>query len=364
MTKMLDAIVQHLEEKPVAVQPFESISVEEFLSNQLLSKGKSIVFFTGAGFSKAWRENYPLGAGLFSVEDFETAKSKHNFFKLADDLLIKQPVYQGDEKQYNQDCYDYFTEIKFCLDKFRRYPSLLPNYLDSSLICAFEDEMKAFIRDRFKVMVGVSEFNPKTKTNENKNIKRLFNKIYDTNKNIGFISTNYDFIIEKIYHESEELQFSRGIIERDKFNNKNWCSNKVPLYKLNGGFELYEDSDGFYLDYKERKKTPHIILPSKEQNYDSKYYKSTFIKSANLLRQSEILVFIGYSLPIEDHTIQFLLKMFIDSHNTNKEIFIVSRSGASALDLAKKVSQLFPSIFDNDGIKAVDGSLEDIAKLI
>ncbi|ELA9338829.1 TPA: SIR2 family protein [Vibrio alginolyticus] len=362
---MLDNIKIHEDsDTKDPIKEVDSIGIDEFLKTRLMSSTKSVVFFTGAGFSKAWKNKYPLGLELFSVDDFQNAREKNNFFKLADDLLIKQPVNSGDKDKYVKDCYEYFTEIKFNLDIFRRYPSLLPNYLDSTLISAFEEEMKMFIRSRFEETVGKSEFNPKTKTGENKKIKKLFNEIYKHNNSIGFISTNYDFIIEKIYSNTNDLHFTRGIIDREMFSNKDWCANKVPLYKINGGFELYEDSDGFYLDYSERNKTPHIILPSKEQNYESKYYKTTFIKSADLLRQSDILVFIGYSLPSEDHTIQLLLKMFIDSHNKNKEVFIISKDGDSARKLTAKVANLFPSIAKEDAIAAVDGSLADIADLV
>ncbi|WP_219605091.1 hypothetical protein, partial [Vibrio parahaemolyticus] len=64
------------------------------------------------------------------------------------------------------------------------------------------------------------------------------------------------------------------------------------------------------------------------------------------------------------HTIQLLLKMFIDSHNKNKEVFIISKDGDSARKLTAKVANLFPSIAKEDAIAAVDGSLADIADLV
>jgi hypothetical protein len=56
-----------------------------------LIRSKKVVFFAGAGFSKAWDNKYPTGASLFSVTDIATLKSYYTFFMVADDLFIEPP---------------------------------------------------------------------------------------------------------------------------------------------------------------------------------------------------------------------------------------------------------------------------------
>jgi hypothetical protein len=104
------------------------------LYNKLTNKSSGVVFFTGAGFSKAWNPDYPLGFGLFSIKNITKLKTQYNFFKVAKDLSITEPV--TGVKTYDQDCYNYFKEIKFHLDIFKHYPSLMPVFLDPTLITA------------------------------------------------------------------------------------------------------------------------------------------------------------------------------------------------------------------------------------
>ena len=47
----------------------------------------SVVFFTGAGFSKSWSQDYPLGFDLFSINNQE----QRNIFEVANSLNIKKP---------------------------------------------------------------------------------------------------------------------------------------------------------------------------------------------------------------------------------------------------------------------------------
>ncbi|NVP03148.1 SIR2 family protein [Photobacterium damselae subsp. damselae] len=323
--------------------------------------GKKIVFFTGAGFSKSWDPSYPLGMSLFTINNYTELKKKYNFFQLANDLKITEPDIKSDN--FEKDCYDYFCDIKFHLDIYKRYPSLMPSFLDKTILHRLEEEMKGFVYEKFKNTVGIKEFKLNSKLKYNSDMSNLFRKLA-VNNNISFISTNYDYIIEKIFHDFDGYQLIRGVINNNDFKNKKWNGNKISLFKINGGFEVFNDMNGFYIDYYSKDRTPHIILPSKEQNYDNKYFKSTFIKSAEKLRDAEILIFIGYSMPKEDHTIRFLLKNFIDCHsNTNKEIFIIDKDLSSGIDgPLSKLRILFPSLSDN-GIKVLDGDINTLARV-
>ncbi|EJU9539295.1 SIR2 family protein [Vibrio alginolyticus] len=340
-----------------------SISASDFVNSKLINTASDTTFFTGAGFSKAWNDDYPLGAGLFSI-DFENQSDELNFISLAESLHIPKPDRALEQKEYDKACYTYFCEIKFHLDIFKRYPSLLPSYLDSTLIKELEGEMKHFIVKRFIDTVGDSEFDLNSDENINTDIVKFFKAVQENSKSISFISTNYDYIIEKIFSSFDSRVFCRGIVNRHEFYSKNWQGKGIPLYKINGGFEVHSDSSGFYLDYEEKELVPNIILPSKEQNYGDKYFKSVFLKSSSKLRESNKLVFIGYSLPDEDLTIRFLLKSFIDCSSEHKEIFVISKDTEGAMKIREKVANLFPNLAENDAIWAVEGSFIDICNAL
>ena len=142
------------------------------LYKRLTNKSSGIVFFTGAGFSKAWNHDYPLGAGLFSIKNIVKLKTQYNFFKVAKDLAITEPIKSS--KTYDQDCYNYCKEIKFHLDIFRRYPSLMPVFLDPTLIAALEAEMRLFIKERFAEIVGQQELTLSAKKDESHPFIPLF----------------------------------------------------------------------------------------------------------------------------------------------------------------------------------------------
>ncbi|SUB90139.1 SIR2 family protein [Photobacterium damselae] len=336
---------------------FYKLSSEQCAKN--LKRTKDLVFFTGAGFSKAWNSNYPLGFELFSIEDIDAVDNSYNFIRLADELHITRPV-ESDSK-FPEQCYEYFSEIKFHLDIFKRYPSLMPKVLDSTTISMFEREISTFILQRFKEMVGDDELNLDSKKELNNNLIKIFKELSYSSSNLTFLSTNYDYIIEKIFTQIGINNLNRGIVDREQFNNKSWGTSEVNLFKLNGGFEVYSDSSGFHLAYG-RLESPEIILPSKDQSYDSSYYKNMFTKSASNLRDASKLIFVGYSLPEEDHTIRLLLKSFIDYTGRDKEIYVINRNLESSLNICEKVATLFPVLAENNSIFAIEGSLEQLSE--
>ncbi|MFT5164240.1 MAG: hypothetical protein ACI9FJ_002841, partial [Alteromonadaceae bacterium] len=305
----------------------------------------------------AWDNNYPSGVQLFAIEDFKAQQDNYNFFKFAHDLAIVEPLEHSDS--YNEQCYQYFKEIKFHLDIYKRYPSLMPNYVDPTTISALEDEMKLFIKQRFEDVVDKDELNLTVKIDNA--FTQFFDKLFDATADTTFITTNYDFIIEKIIHNtSANVSLNRGVIDKKQFADKSWQNDKVNVFKLNGGFEISQDHNGSYIDYNHNSHTPNIILPSQEQNYNEPYFDNIFIKSAAKLRGADLLVFIGYSFPEEDHTIRFLLKNFSDSHNKNKEIVIIGRNIGSATATKANACKLFPYLADKEAIYAFDGELNDL----
>ncbi|HCM1216833.1 hypothetical protein HJ029_18465 [Vibrio parahaemolyticus] len=358
---MMKGLEKKLEEQEKPTLPYITVPAEHVL-NRLLNS--DTVFFTGAGFSKAWDASYPSGMALFSISNFAEYDDKYNFFKLADELHIEQPALDPSHDDYDSECYEYFKAIKFHLDIFRRYPSLMPSNLDKTEIEALECEIREFIKIRFEDMVGKTEFDVEDLTKSNPKMVRLFQYLLKSESKMSFVSTNYDYIIEKIFSPIQDLDFTRGVINKNVFENKRWCKNRIPLFKINGGFEIKKNHCGFFADYIDQSEAPQIILPSQEQIYDDKYFKSVFLKSAERLREANTLVFIGYSMPEEDHTIQFLLKHFHNKNPKDKNIYVISRNKESAEKPAKILASLFKSISENEGLYILDGDIESVSDAI
>ncbi|HFQ4948553.1 TPA: SIR2 family protein [Vibrio vulnificus] len=398
---LMDAPVLEVSQNPI-------ISLQE-LGAKLTSDNKDIVFFTGAGFSKAWNSDYPTGLSLFSI-NFNSPETKYNFLVLADKLHIPRPSKDIEdailekielerkkdeneidnlalfklelelkEKNYDKQCYDYFSEIKYHLDLYKKYPGMLPNFLDQTLINGIESEIKSFVRKRFCSITERDKPLDVTYTSKgDQNIINFFKKIKNSGSSLSFISTNYDFIIEKIFHGFGVRSLDRGIIERRSLLEYEWNNSDTGLYKLNGGFEIFTNLSGYYIDYnksatKQRDiewDAPCIIIPSQEQDYSNKYFENCFIKASNKLRESSILVFIGYSLPVEDNAIRFLLKNFVDCSSNqlrSKEVYVISRDVDGALNILERVKDLFPRLLESGeqhAIKALNGSFNELCELI
>ena len=241
----------------------------------------------------------------------------------------------------------------------------MPSYIDLTTIDALECEMRDFIKARFIELVDKDGTKKELTldTPIDNDFVRFFNQLFKINDAaISFITTNYDFIIEKIIHNCDDkVSLNRGVVDRSKFKNKEWHPDKINLFKLNGGFEVSRDASGCYIDYDEHHlHRDNIILPSPLQNYDDPYFDGVFVKSANKLREANLLIFIGYSLPEEDQMIRFLLKNFNDSRNSAKEIVVIDHTLESAQRVANKANALFIEVGKKAGIYAFDGTLADL----
>ena len=104
------------------------------------------------------------------------------------------------------------------------------------------------------------------------------------------------------------------------------------LLKINGGFEILQSRENYLLDYSYRKPNdifkdppPVLMLPSREQNYDDPYFRTIFPKAVRLLRETKILILVGYSLPEDDALIRFILRQFAEApeDGRGKHIFYI-----------------------------------------
>jgi hypothetical protein len=119
------------------------------------------------------------------------------------------------------------------------------------------------------------------------------------------------------------------------------------LLKLNGGFEILADGSGYVLDYSTRSaddladRPPVLILPSREQQYTDPYFQAIFPKAIRLMRESAVLLLVGYSLPEDEALIRFIIRQFAEEREDGfgKYLFYV---GLKNGDKLQRLSQIFP----------------------
>lgn len=342
-----------------------NLELSSFEDIRLKCQSKRVCVFLGAGFSMAWDDNYPSSNKVFTIRKSEANKNKerHPFFSLSKDFNIDWVDNKGKDNS------EAFKLFKYNIDVYKRYPSLLPSHLDGNTVSMLEDDVKIYIKNKFKKMVGEGSFCLKNSelSDTQKNIINFFEEMQKF-KSLDIITTNYDVVIDNILNR---LKGKRSIIRGMPVfvEGKHKCpqSGGIGLYKLNGGFEVIEDGNKFRIDYDSilnENIAPNIILPSKEQNYSDKYFKNVFINSSSQLRNADIIIFIGYSFPEEDLIINFLLKSFLDSTNGKKEIIIMSKSSDSAKKYREEAAKIFKELNEINALYYLDASFRDMCKNI
>jgi hypothetical protein len=331
------------------------------------------VFFTGAGFSKAWDENFYGGKDLF-----ETFSTGNDLFKNSLECYLqtmswcKLGALSADEFKIS---FDDFKKVVLSIELYEKHSELRPKYIDSNGLKIIRKNLNALIA------LKIWKINPylqclsirpsKKLTEEQKEIADFFNilreqKTYSRQGQDGIrinhITTNYDFVIESIFDNwfpEEDYESHLSYVYRGFTPNEYSGLSFIPvikyddpmesLFKLNGGLEIYCNPDGTYrMDYKKKelkdlqKESPLLVLPSYEQDYSNAYFKEILQKSKDLLTIAKVLIIVGYSLPEEDILIRFLLKHFaLDKTNfQDKWIFYINK-GDSHDQLKEKLINVF-----------------------
>jgi hypothetical protein len=332
----------------------------------------NIIFFLGAGFSKSWDHRYPLAKDLFKFDDLQ-------FHPKCETL--GEFIFQCGYDSNGQINMDEFSECYYRLEMLKKYPELRPRYIDEQTLKIIENEFRFVVWEVLnkKVKINYLRNDHICFDKKNKNQIEIINFFIGLFQQIdgsygipvgirtNFITTNYDFIIEgitdeyyAIYEDYQTLHNYRGFtpLKVDGTNNIKPLHFHLlvnNLFKINGGIEIFKEGDSFNLDYRRRKikdvlvNPPEIILPSKEQNYSSKYFKSIFSKATRLLQESSVLVIIGYSFPKEDALIRFMLRHFAEDDRdiANKYIFYIDIGDKTKL--LNKICSIFPV---NNGYKS------------
>lgn len=329
----------------------------------------NMTFFLGAGFSKAWDTQYPLAKELFEyIEipgEFETLIP---FFR------------QCGFDPHDNVTFDIFSESYYKLEMLKKYPQLMPRYIDGQTLSIVETEFKALIWQSLHYMTDLNYVQNErllfSSTNDDQDeIIHFFDGLIDQLDGSSgipegirshFITTNYDFILEGIldshylrHDDYHYLHTYRGFTPKEVNGDKNisplqehWLVSN--LIKINGGLEIRHQNGTFNIDHRPKDlveiidSPPEIILPSKEQDYTSNYFKSVFSKAIRLLQETQVLVIVGYSFPKEDALLRFILRHFAEDDRdfANKSIFYIDIGKESIL--RERVLSICPSdYFDN-----------------
>ena len=331
------------------------------------ASSRTITFWCGAGFSRAWSPNSPTEGSLFSIP-----KEKIAHFKYLHHVLSAI----GWE---NNDCigFEGFKTLQYVLDMQLKHPDIRNRYLDDQNLRLSINEMRTFVHQNFESLGSLNFIDDESLSFPLRDVEHdytssilpFFQRVIGmTSLNQGsdiglrpqFITTNYDYTIETILDNSEHRDGSilnniyRGITPEYICGKPTWQQPignfEYSLIKLNGGFEILSDGDRYNIDYRKRssdelqENPPILILPSREQDYADSYFKAIFPKAVRILRESQILLIIGYSMPREDALVLFILRQFAESglDAQGKYVFCIDLKGPDVLE--KRLNWNFSSI--------------------
>ena len=327
----------------------------------------NLTFWAGAGFSKSWDPKAPVSADLFTIE---TRLIEHT----ADTFALSRMFGSDflDNISHNQ-----FRQIVYQLDMYERYPEVRPRYIDDQNLRLFRAALRSAVVQRYEQITDLNYFDQGSQkflclnpTQAQQNIIGLFNYLLKREDGselliegirTHFVTTNYDFVIETILDDflGEEdslfLYTYRGFTPARVANEPNVRpvhEHELTghLLKINGGFEILPSGEDYLLDYSRRKLNdildhpPVLILPSREQHYGDPYFRTIFPKAVRLLRETKILILVGYSLPEDDALIRFILRQFAEAPEDGRGKYIFYIDPCSDLKKREAIAQVFPMI--------------------
>ena len=351
----------------------------------------NITIFLGAGASAA--ENLPIQNELFSQyfkyilpkdKDKKMNKELAKFFK---DLFFIDVVNQDVEKIN----FPTFEEVLGVLDLAEEKRESFKHYKSES----YNDDNNtsiSYIRQCLIMLTAYSLNNANSSSNSYHKllISNLIkeNLIYDTN----FISANYDIHIDNaiasIYNEKNfPVMLNYGV----DFANFNICENSwkkpngqmINLYKIHGSLNWlycpicnsltltpYEGGVMRIIEKINQAKclncgeltVPIIVPPTYFKNMSNVFLSTVWHEAEKTLRDSDVLVFCGYSFPEADMHIKYLLKRVQTSRKKdNLKIIVVNNHSKKRNSLREKEKNRYERFLGKD-IIYTDYSFEDFAK--
>jgi hypothetical protein len=344
-------------------------SVEKFSYQHGAKHGlTNFTFWTGAGFSKSWDPKAPIGCDLFALDPRVVEQ-------VAETSVLQQML---GLKSFDNISPDELRQIVYYRDMYARYPDVRSRYVDEQNLQLLADALRAAVVDRYNQITRLNFFDEAAQkfvvsepTSPQKSIIKFFyhlSRRIDGSLGFGqgiglhFVTTNYDYVIETILdnivgcEESLFLYTYRGFTPAVVVNRPNimpihtrWAPVNH-LLKINGGFEILRRGDKYLLDYSRRdpdiilRDPPVLMLPSREQDYSDAYFQTIFPKSVRLLRETTVLVLVGYSLPEDDALIRFILRQFAEEADDARWKLVFYIGPDSREEKRLRLAEIFPSI--------------------
>lgn len=327
----------------------------------------NFTFFLGAGFSKSWSTKYPTGSELFQVPSHE--RHRLHYVERSAHFSAVCPI---DDLDMN-----HIKDLVYRLDMNAKYPAIRSRYVDPENVRLAKAELSGFLCRRLQSLVDsdwhwfdpeAQKFTAEMYTADQKLIRSLFREMfplvdgsqgYLQGARFNFMSTNYDWLVESVVDsvcssdDSSLIYLYRGVTPREicGIPNDTYAHQHdlvFNLLKLNGGAEVFRTTTGYHFDYRLRtadmyaQEPPVLILPSREQDYADEYFSELFPKAVRLLHESKVLVLVGYSLPLEDALLRFVIRQFCEDEADafKKELFYVDM--ASEDEQQVRLQSVFP----------------------
>ncbi|SOD93837.1 SIR2 family protein [Caenispirillum bisanense] len=304
-----------------------------------------MTFWCGAGFSKAWDRHAPTDGELFvlqadELEDFPNLRQ-----------LLKA-IGWGDHDHIN---FEGFKTLGYIIDMQIRHPEIRNRHVDAHNLKLSVNEIRTLIQRRFRAACEMATVDPETlrfpvrDDPDKRAILSFFDRLATSASRMGravptplfhFVTTNYDFTIETILDHigggpSVFGRLYRGVTPSRICGRTIW--DHLPLtvdrnlIKVNGGFEILRSGDTYHFDYRDRRdeavreEPPLLILPSRAQDYGDPYFHEIFPKAVRLLRETDVLVIVGYSMPREDALLRFILRQLAENPEDarGKHVFLI-----------------------------------------
>jgi hypothetical protein len=344
----------------------------------------NFTFWAGAGFSKSWDTKAPVGAELFTF-DKRSLKHIHELEALNKTLGLDGKMRSDDLRQ-----------LIYQLDMYEKYPDVCSRYIDPQNIQIIRAALRATVMKRYEEIATINyrdettnKFPLDSPTSDQERILRFFDclrrcsdgsNFFAEGIRTHFATTNYDYVIETIldnivgYDDSFHLYTYRGFTPFEIVNfsprvttHEHWLVDH--LLKLNGGFEILRDAGRYRLDYSRRtqnqiiEQPPVLMLPSREQDYTDPYFQTIFPKAVRLMRESRVLIIVGYSLPEDDALMRFIIRQFAEEPEDGKNKFIFYVDRLSKEEKIERLQSVFPSMktFQVPNVFTFEGSFADFA---
>lgn len=319
----------------------------------------NFTFFAGAGFSKSWDPAAPVGEALFQFDG-----------SLVEDVLdieVLARQFGLDRENLNLEA---IRQISYQVDMYEQYPDIRSRYIDGQNLAMIRAALRAATVARYAELTDLNYFDSESAkfpmpdhSPDRGAIMGFFQHLRDCADGsqfhsegirTNFVTTNYDYVIETILDnlvgpdDSFNLYTYRGVTPTQisgyanpKPTHGHWLASH--LIKLNGGFEILRDGDGYRFEYGPRDRTeirehpPVIMLPSREQNYSDSYFAAILPKAVRLMRETSVLVIVGYSMPDDDALMRFVIRQFSEEpeDGRGKTVFYIDPELSEQQMLAK-----------------------------